>query len=267
VLRGAAKGGQQEKVERYKKSFDKGLQHIKATFDFMDSDTYQTKSPWDVYAHLVFKNNTSEGFCDALLALTESMPNSGLVELGRYTSAQTRSFLNDYFPGLLQDSRNDQQRRLYSRFARSQSQGLKQDLERITTSFVKDLTLSFSVISRSWTYVPDLLYSAFKDLAVDFEKSLGKEYDLYRWNSAQRAPGYVENRAQRTTNNYDPLSASLQNLSLSSAPNWSPRRPARDLVCFKCHIPGHISRNCQNPRRRGCYKCGRVDHIGDNCNF
>ncbi len=222
----------------------------------MDSQTYQTKSSWDVYAHLVFKNNTSEGFCDALLALTESMPDSGLVELGRYTSAQTRSFLNDYFPGLLQQSRNDQQRRLNSRFARSQPQGLKQDLEKITTKFIKDLTLSFSGISRSWTYIPDLLYNAFKDLAVDFEKSLGKEYDQYRWK-----------RAQRTTNNDDPLSASLQNLSLSSAPNGSPRRPARDLICFKCHIPGHIVPNCPNPRKRGCYKCHRVDHVGDNCVF
>ncbi|RAO69883.1 uncharacterized protein BHQ10_005895 [Talaromyces amestolkiae] len=81
-----------KKYEAYRQSFDNGLKVLKQIFDHMVSSVYTYQNSWDLYKFFVFDQNTSEGICDALLAVSEamgqfartiSMRESAAVELKR----------------------------------------------------------------------------------------------------------------------------------------------------------------------------------------
>jgi hypothetical protein len=180
----------------------------------MVSPAYKSQRSWDLYAFFVFEQNTSEGICDALLAVSEamerfkpgtSMPDTSLVELSNHIGRQTLKFLKDDIPDLLQYPKGLCKNLWSSQFATSTSQGLKLSMEKITIRFIENLTNSFSESSKSWTYTLDLLHDAFKEIAISFEESLGKKYDNHR-----------ATRAASVLNSVETLSASLDTLSLSS---------------------------------------------------
>ncbi|OAP60878.1 hypothetical protein AYL99_05880 [Fonsecaea erecta] len=185
VLRRSRKGDAARTHIAYAKSFDNGLRRLKQTFDHMISPTYKSQSSWDLYIFFVSHEHTSEGICDALLAVSEamkrfkpgsSMPDASLVELSNHIGQQTLKFLKDDIPDLLQFPRGLHKNLWSSQFATSTSQGLKWSVEMTTITFIENLTNSFSESSRLWTYTPDLLHDAFKEIAISFEESLGKEY-------------------------------------------------------------------------------------------
>jgi Zinc knuckle len=249
----------------------------------MVSPTYKSQSSWDLYAFLVFNQNTSEGICDALLAVSEamkrfkpgtSMPDSSLVELSNHIGQKTLRFLKDDIPYLLQYPNGLYKNIWSSQFATSTSQGLKWSIEKTTIRFIENLTNSFSKSSKSWTYTPDLLHDAFKEIAISFEKSLGKEYDNHR-----------QSRAASVSNSVDTLSASLYTLSLSSSQdagsgrltgNTTPARSSSSAICYNCNQPGHYSSNCTRPKKGSitpsrssssaiCYNCNQPGHYSSNC--
>ena len=43
----------------------------------------------------------------------------------------------------------------------------------------------------------------------------------------------------------------------------SATRPNRTQLCFRCHQPGHLQRQC--PMSRGCFVCGQPGHIAKDC--
>ena len=40
-------------------------------------------------------------------------------------------------------------------------------------------------------------------------------------------------------------------------------RPNRPQLCYRCHQPGHLQRQC--PKSRGCFVCGRPGYIAKDC--
>jgi hypothetical protein len=270
----------------YTKSFDNGLKSLKQIFDHMVSSVYTSQSSWDLYKFFVFDQNTSEGICDALLAVSEamrqfapgnSMPESALVELSKYTSQQTLKFVKDDIPDLVQYQRGLDKNLWSNRYLASTSRGLKQSIEKITIRFIEDLTKSFSESSTGWTYTPDLAHDAFKELAVSFEDALGREYD-----DRQKAV------TASAANGVAILSASLYTLSISSsqstasatpAANTTPARSSSSNDCFKCGKTGHWISNCPNPQKGSvtsprpstsspsgnCYTCGQSGHWSGSC--
>ncbi|KAI4153415.1 MAG: hypothetical protein LQ340_002329, partial [Diploschistes diacapsis] len=215
VLPGSREDDSARKYKAYIKSFDNGLQRLKQTFKHMVSPAYESQSSWDLYAFFVFSQNTSEGIYDALLAVSEatkrfkpgtSMPDPSLVELSDHISWQTLKFLLDDIPDLLQYPKGLHKNIWSSQFATSTSRGLKWNMEESTIKFIENLTNSFSQSSKSWIYIPDLLHHAFKEIAINFEESLGEEYDDHR-----------QNRAASVLNSVDTLGASLYPLSLSTS--------------------------------------------------
>jgi hypothetical protein len=244
---------------------------------------YTSQSSWDLYEFFVFDQNTSEGICDALLAVSEamrqfapgtSMPESALVELGKHISKQTLKFIKDDIPDLGQYQRGLNMNLWSNRYLASKSRGLKQSIEKITIRFIEDLTSSFSKSSKGWTYTPDLVHDAFKKLAVSFEDALGREYDNRQKTVAASAANHVAT-----------LSASLHTLSISSsqsaasatsAANKTPARSSSSDNCFNCGQPGHWSSKCPHPKKgsntpskspsvTSCYNCGGNSHRTSNC--
>lgn len=271
------------KHKAYTESFDNGMQCLKQAFNHMVSPAYKSQTSWNLYAFFVFEQNTSAGICDALLAVSEamnrfkpgtSMPDSSLVELSNHIGQQTLKFLKDDVPNLLQSPNGLSKNLWSSQFATSTSQGLKRSMEKTTIAFVENLTNSFSESSRSWTYTPDLLHSAFKEIAISFEESLGKQYN-----------NRLQGRAGNTSNSIDTLSASLHMLSLSSsrdvgsgtvAGSTTPARSSSSVICYNCNQPGHISPNCTRPKKGSrtptrpssngtCYKCDQHGHYSRDC--
>ena len=273
----------------------------------MVSPAYKSQSSWDLYTFFVFSQNTSEGICDALLAVSEAMkrfkpgtcmPDSLLVELSNHIGRQTLKFLKDDIPDLLQYPKGLHKNLWSSQFATSISQGLKCSMEKTTIRFIENLTNSFSESSKSWTYTPDLLHDAFKEIAISFEESLGKEYENHR-----------QIRAASVSNSIDTLSASLYTLSLSSSRDTgsarlagnatsarssssaicyncdqpghysssctrpkkgsiTPSRSSSNTTCYNCNEHGHYSRDCTSPKKRGgCFRCGRVGHYANACSL
>jgi hypothetical protein len=249
----------------------------------MVSSAYTSQGSWDLYKFFVFDQNTSEGICDALLAVTEamrqfapgtSMPESALVELGKHISQQTLKFVKDDIPDLVQYQRGLDENLWSNRYLASTSRGLKQSIERITMRFIEDLTKSFSESSTGWTYIPDLVHDAFKEVAVSFEDALGREY-----NDRQKTV------AASAANGVAILSASLYTLSISSsqsaasatpAANTTPARSSSSDDCFNCGQPGHRSSECPHPKKgsttpskspsnTSCYNCGKTGHWISNC--
>ena len=249
----------------------------------MVSSAYTSQSSWDLYKFFVFDRNTSEGICDALLAVSEamrqfapgtSMPESALVELGKHTSQQTLKFLKDDIPDLVQYRRGLYKNLWSNRYLASTSRGLKQSIEKITIRFIENLTMSFSESSTGWTYTPDLAHNAFKELAVSFEDALGREYDdLQKTVTTSAANGVAI------------LSASLYTLSISSSQSAASATPAANTTsarssssddCSKCGQPGHRSSECPHPKRGSttpsksppnpsCYNCGKRGHWISDC--
>lgn len=78
-------------------------------------------------------------------------------------------------------------------------------MEKITIRFIEDLTKSFLELSIGWTYTPDLIHDAFKEVAISFKDALGREYDDCQKTVAASA-----------MNSVTILSASLYTLSISS---------------------------------------------------
>ena len=202
------------------------------------------------------------------------MSDASLVELSNHISQQTLKFLKDDIPDLLQSPRGLYKNLWSSQFATSTSQGLKWNMEKTTITFVENLTNSFSESSKSWTYTPDLLHDAFKEIAISFEESLGKEYD-----------NRPRTRAESVSNTVDTLSASLSTLSLSSsrgtgsrrlAGNTTPARSFSSVICYNCDQPGHYSSNCTRPKKGSitpsrsslnatCYICNQHGHYSRDC--
>jgi hypothetical protein len=243
----------------------------------MVSSAYRSQSSWDLYKFFVFDQNTSEGICDALLAVSEAMgqfapetpmPESGLVELGKHISQQTLKLIKDDIPDLVQYQRGLNKNLWSNRYLASMSRGLKQNIEKITTRFTEDLTNSFSELSTRWTYTPDLVHNAFKELAVSFEDALGTEYDDRQKMSSVAT-----------------LSASLYTLSISRsqsaasatlAANKMPARSSSSDDCFNCGQPGHWSSECPHPKKgitkpskspsnTSCYNSGKTGYGTSNC--
>ena len=192
ILRGSREDDSTRKHKAYTDSFDNGLQRIKNTFDHMVRPAYQSQSSWDFYEFFVFEQNTSEGICDALLAVSAAMkrfnlgtfmPDGSLVKLSKHIIQQTLKFLEDDIPHLVQYPKGLYKNLWSSQFASSTSQGLKRSMEETTTKFVDNLTNSFSESSNSsWTHAAALLHEAFKEFAISFEDSLGKE-----WHNGQQS--------------------------------------------------------------------------------
>ena len=250
----------------------------------MVSSAYTSRSSWDLYKFFVFDQNTSEGICDALLAVSEamkrfapetSMPEPALVELDKHISRQLLKFVKDDIPDLVQYQRGLSKNLWSSRYLASTSRGLKQSIEKITMRFFEDLTKSFSGSSTRWTYEPNLICNAFKELAVSFEDALGREYDDRQWTVAANAANGVAT-----------LSESLDTLSISDSPSAASAKPAANTTsarssssndCFKCGQPGHWSNKCPNPKKGSttpskspsntscCYNCDKMGHWSSNC--
>ena len=252
----------------------------------MLSSAYTSQSSWDLYEFFVFDQNTSEGICDALLAVSESMrqfapetsmPESALVALGKHISQQTLKFVKDDNPDLGQHQRGLYKNLWSNRYLASTSRGLKQSIEKITIRFIEDITKSFSESSTGWTYTPDLVHDAFKELAVSFENALGREYDDHQKTVAASA-----------ANGIATLSASLHTLSISSsqppasappAANTTPARSSSSDDCFNCGQPGHWTSNYPSPQKGSitpprssasspsgdCYTCGQPGHWSRSC--
>lgn len=272
-----------KKYKAYTKSFDNGLKSLKQIFDHMVSSAYTSHSSWDLYKFFVFDQNTSEGICDALLAVSEamkqfapgtSMSESALVELGKHISQQTLKFLNDDIPDPVQYQRGSYKDPWSNRYLASTSRGLKQSIEKITSRFIEDLTESFSESSTGWTYTPDLAHDAFKELAVTFEDALGRAYD-----DRQKTV------TAGTANGVAILSTSLETLSISSsqsaatatpATNTAPIRSSSSYDCFNCGQSDHWSSECPHPKKgsatpstsppnTNCYNCGETGHWISSC--
>lgn len=103
----------------------------------MVSSAYTSQGSWDLYTFFVFDQNTSEGICDALLAVSEairqfapgtSMPETALVELGKHISEQTLKFVKDDIPDLVQYRRGLDKNVWNNRYSASTSRGLKQSI-------------------------------------------------------------------------------------------------------------------------------------------
>jgi hypothetical protein len=202
------------------------------------------------------------------------MPDSLLVELSNHIGRQTLKFLKDDIPDLLQYPKGLHKNLWSSQFATSISQGLKCSMEKTTIRFIENLTNSFSESSKSWTYTPDLLHDAFKEIAISFEESLGKEYENHR-----------QIRAASVSNSIDTLSASLYTLSLSSsrdtgsarlAGNATSARSSSSAICYNCDQPGHYSSSCTRPKKGSippsrsssnttCYNCNEHGHYSRDC--
>jgi hypothetical protein len=257
VLRRSREEETARKYNAYTKSFDNGLQSIKHIFDHMISPTYKSQSSWDLYAFFVFdrNRNTSEAICDALLAVIEAMTESdddasksksALKDLEDHVSRCTLDFLQVDIPSLLGYRTGLHENLWSSQFTRSKSQGLKFNMEKITISFIDNLTSTFSVHPKSWYFTPDLLLNAFREFASSFEHSLGKEYDQYR-----------QTKAAKIASNMDTLSTTLHSLSISSSrkssssstERRSPARSSSDLKCYNCNQFGHSAQFCPNPKR------------------
>jgi len=241
------------------------------------SSAYTSQSSWDLYRFLVFDQNISEGICDALLAVSETMRQfasgtstleSALVELDKHISQQTFKFVKDGVPDLVQDQRGSYKNVWSNRYLASTSQGLKQSIEKITMRFIENLTKLFSKSLKGWTYIPDLVHDAFKELAVSFEDALSMEYDdRQKTVEASAAKGVAI------------LSESLYTLSISGSQSAASVTPARSLSsddCFKCDQPGHRSSECPQLRRESttpsksppnirCYNCSKTGHWARNC--
>jgi hypothetical protein len=106
-LRGTKADNTAKKYRAFTKTFDNGLKSVKQIFDHMVSSTYTSQSSWGLYKFFVFDQNTSEGICDVLLAVSEAMrqfapgtsvPESALVELGKYTSQQRAQVRQRRYP-------------------------------------------------------------------------------------------------------------------------------------------------------------------------
>jgi hypothetical protein len=249
----------------------------------MISSAYTSQSSWGLYEFFVFDQNTSEGICDALLAVSEamrqfapgtSMSESAFVELGKHTSQQTLKFVKDDIPDLVQHQRGLYKNLWSNRYLASTSRGLKRSIEKITMLFIEELTKSFSKSSTGWTYTPELVHDAFKELAVSFEDALGREYD-----DRQKTV------TASTANGVDILSASLYTLSISSSQsaasatpvtNTTPARSSSSDDCFKCGQPDHRSSECphlkkgstttsKSPPNTSCFNCGKPGHWISNC--
>ncbi|KAL2074839.1 hypothetical protein VTL71DRAFT_8618 [Oculimacula yallundae] len=272
-----------KKYKAYTKSFDNGLKSLKQIFDHMVSSAYTSQSSWDLYQFFVFDQNTSESICDALLAVSEAMKqfspgslmsDSALIELGKHISQQTLEFLKDDIPDLVQYQRGLCKDLWSSRYLASTSRGLKQSIEKITARFFEDLIKSFSESSTGWTYIPELVHDAFKELAISFEDALGRAYDDQQ-NTVRAS----------ATNDVAILSTSLRTLSiLSSQPeatampgtNMGPIFSSSSYDCFNCGEPGHWSSKCPRPKKgsvtpsrsspqTSCYSCGKPGHWSSSC--
>lgn len=243
----------------------------------MESREYTSQSSWDLYTLLVVHQNTSEAICDALLAVSEamrqfapgmSMPESALVDLAEHISRQTFKLVKNDIPDLVQCERGLYKNFWCNRYSRSTSQGLKKSIEKITMRFIEDLTRSFSEGSTGWTFTPDILHDAFKELAVSFEEALGREYNDHQ-----------KTIAARTASGVSTLSASLSNLSISgsrSAASATTARPPSRGDCFNCRQPGHWRSECpylqigntrpsKSALETSCDNCGEPGHWTSNC--
>lgn len=146
-------------------------------------------------------------------------------------------------------------------------------MEQTTIKFIQNFTNLFAESLKLRIYYLDLLRDAFKEFAISFEESLGKEYD-----------NRLRTRAGSVSNNVNTLSASLSTLSLSSsrdagsgrlAGNTTPARSSSGVICYNCDQHGHYSTTCIRPNKgiitpsrpanATCYTCNQHGHYSRDC--
>lgn len=89
-----------------------------------------------------------------------------------------------------------------------------------------------------------------KDVNWEFAEELPPEEDgLYN----------VDYRQTRRFNNDPRPGGNFQNLNkFNQSPNTNKIGSHVQTLCYNCGRPGHLSRDCQNPKRIVCYKCGKT---------
>ncbi|AAM34562.1 gag protein [Simian immunodeficiency virus] len=96
-------------------------------------------------------------------------------------------------------------------------------------------------------------------------KGLGMNPSLEEMLTACQGVGGPQHKARVLAEAMQMMQSNI--MAQQSANRGPPRRSGGNpnLRCYNCGKPGHISRYCKAPRRKGCWKCGSPDHLLKDC--